>query len=256
MMERKIKLVIEYDGTDFAGWQSQNNARSVQDVIEDAIYKLLKEKIRCYGAGRTDAGVHAKGQTAHFTTISKIPGYKFRDGINAYLPEDIAIVSSEEVPMDFDARRSAVQRWYRYIIYNSKTRPVLSRKYVSFIPYKLDFELIKETLNFLRGEHDFTAFRGVGCTAKRTVLNLETAEMTIDNNNIIFDFKCRSFLYNMVRIMVGALIEIGRGKIPISVIEEMFRTKTRPVNILTASPEGLTLMGVLYPSDFAKKKIK
>ncbi len=255
-MQQKIKITIEYDGTNFAGWQSQKNARSVQDVIESALKKLFGDDIRCYGGGRTDSGVHALGQTAHFIPTKNIPLSNIVSGINSYLPDDVAIISAEDVPKDFDARRSAVQRWYRYYIYNKKTRPVLNRNYITHIPYKLNMNEISKALDLLKGEHDFIAFRSVGCTAKRTILTLEEAGIHQEEDFLIFDFKCRSFLYNMVRIIVGLLIEIGRGKIPKSVILDMFNLKSRTVNIPVASPTGLILMSILYPSDFTKKKIK
>jgi len=255
-MERKIKLIIEYDGTDFAGWQSQKNARTVQDVLTDAMKKLFQQNLRCVGAGRTDSGVHAEGQVVHFVATKNLSPERIVKGLNSYLPEDVSVLSAEEVPMEFHARRNAIQRWYRYRILNRQTPPAIERRFVAYIPYKLNLELIKKATKILEGKHNFSAFRNIGCTATRTILHLEPIDLTIDGDYIALDFKCRSFLYNMVRIIVGLLIEIGRKKLPLSIIEEMFETGVRSAHIPTAPPQGLTLMSVLYSSDASNKKIK
>lgn len=255
-MERRIKLTIEYDGTNYAGWQHQDNAVSIQDVLESALTKLLNGKIVCFGSGRTDAGVHAKGQVVHFDTTSTISLKNIVAGANSYLPEDISVVSAEIVPSAFDARRSAVLRWYRYRILYRNPRSAIDRSFAAHIPYKLDLAAMEEALALLKGQHDFAAFRKTGCTATRTQLNLEYVKIFVDGDVISIDLKCRSFLYNMVRIIVGLLLEIGRGKLPMSTIEEMFNAKTCPMNIPTAPAKGLTLMAVSYPSYAEKLKIK
>jgi tRNA pseudouridine38-40 synthase len=242
---RKLKLTLEYEGTRYGGWQRQKNAPSIQQEVETALARVIQENVRLVGAGRTDAGVHALGQVAHFVTKSKLALLQIQRGANRYLPDDIVIRSAEEVAAEFHARHSAVRRWYRYQIINRHERPVLYRNYYTFVPYRLDTRLMQAGCELLSGEHDFAAFRSQQCTARRTRLNLDVSMNRI-GDVLLLDFRCRSFLHNMVRILVGALVELGRGKISLPDISKMLERKERFLAIPTMPAQGLTLMSVDY----------
>jgi tRNA pseudouridine38-40 synthase len=242
---RRIKLTLEYDGTRYGGWQRQHNAPSIQQEVETALARVVQENIHLVAAGRTDAGVHALGQVAHFETNSSLSLSQIQRGTNRYLPEDIVIRRADDVPSHFHARYSAVQRWYRYHIMNGRERPVLYRNYYAFVPYRLDMQLVKDGCALLSGEHDFAGFRSQQCTARRTRLALKV-EMHHDEDILLFDFTCRSFLHNMVRILVGVLVELGRGSYSLKDISVMFDRKKRPARIPTMPPQGLVLMRVDY----------
>lgn len=243
---RNVKIIIEYDGTNYSGWQRQKNAKTVQEELEAALFTLFNIDIKVIGSGRTDAGVHSLGQVANLFTKSSLPLHSIVKGANANLPRDIRVVSAEEVPQNFNARRNAVLRHYRYQIINRSVAPAILRNYFAHVPYKLDILKMEKAYKKLKGEHNFQAFRSSLCTAKRTVLTLEEITIKQENEKIYIDFKCRSFLHNMVRIIAGLLIEIGRGKIPTKVVDEMLKTGSRPNNVPTAPPQGLFLVSVEY----------
>ncbi len=249
METRTLKLTIEYDGTCYAGWQRQKNADTIQGSIEDAIAKVIREKVRITGAGRTDAGVHALAQVAHFSTRSTLPSKNILKGANSYLPRDIVIRDVEQVDSTFNARRQARLRWYRYQIMNRSERPALYRHFFWHVPRRLDISRMEAVAEALRGHHDFRAFRSQLCTAKRTKLTMEELSLATQDDVILIDFKCRSFLHNMVRIIVGLMVVVGGGKLPLSVCEEMIKTGKRSPTVLTAPPSGLFLMRVYYDLD-------
>ena len=246
MTDRNIKLTIEYDGTNYAGWQRQTNAPSIEAELEAAIGRIVQERISLTGAGRTDAGVHALGQVANFHTASRLPLTNILRGANSLLPRDIAIVAIEEVPDKFNARRSALLRWYRYCILNRPAPSPIAATFCWHVPQQLKAQSMLGIADMLHGTHDFKGFRSQVCTAKRTVLTMETSTITFDEPHITIDLKCRSFLHNMVRIIVGLMVEAGKGKIQPRVCREMLDNGIRDPKIPTAPPQGLTLMKVSY----------
>lgn len=252
MSQRTIKIVVEYEGTRYAGWQRQKNALTVQQVIETALGKVLQERVKITGAGRTDAGVHAAGQVAHFKTSSSLPLKNIMNGANSLLPEDIAILGIEEVPENFDARRNARLRWYRYQIINRKAPVALYRRYYWHIPFELNLDRMQKVAELLRGTHDFRAFRSSLCSARRTVLTMKEISISKNEDVILIDLKCRSFLHNMVRIIVGLMVAVGEGRLPIKVCEEMLTTGERNPRVPTAPARGLILMKVYYSSQEEK----
>lgn len=244
--ERNIKLVLEYEGTNYAGWQRQSNAPTIQQYVEEALSRVLQEPIKVIGAGRTDAGVHALGQVANFKTSSRLPLLNILRGANSLLPGDIVVVNVEEVAENFNARRSAKLRWYRYQILNRSAPSALYRHFFWHIPQPLKLERINQIAERLRGTRDFSAFRSQLCTARRTVLTMEELTVQQSEDQIIIDFKCRSFLHNMVRIIVGLMVEVAKGKLPLAICDEMLATGKREPAVLTAPPQGLILVKVFY----------
>ena len=244
---RNIKLIIEYDGTSYHGWQSQNNAVAVQDVIEKALVTLTGEKSNLIGSGRTDAGVHALGQVANFVTNSNIPPEKFSYALNNILPDDVVIRSSEEVPMSFHARYSAIGKRYRYVIYNSRQRSALHRNRAYFVPYPLDFHSMEKAAGYFVGTHDFSAFRASDSSIKTSVRTITGTWLKKENEIITFEIAGNGFLYNMVRIIAGTLVEVGIGKISADDIPHIIESRDRRIAGRTAPPHGLYLMEVYYP---------
>lgn len=241
-----IKLIIEYDGTGYHGWQSQANAVTVQDVIEKAIKNLIGEECSLIGSGRTDTGVHALGQVANFFTKSNIPPEKFSYALNNILPKDIVIRSSEEVPEDFHARYDAKGKKYRYIIYNSKQRSALLRNRAYFVSHPLDINLIEEAADHFIGTHDFAAFRASDSSVKSSVRTISDIWVKREDENIILEVAGNGFLYNMVRIIAGTMVEVGMGRIPANTIPCIIESRDRRKAGRTAPPQGLYLMEVYY----------
>jgi len=207
-----IKLVIEYDGTNYGGWHRQKNAVTVQGVVEDALCRLTGEEINLIGASRTDSGVHALGQVANFHTNCTIPPDRYAYALNSLLPMDIRIRESLAVPESFHARYSAIGKRYRYSIYNRIPGTALYRN-ISYNVYQpLDRAKMAEACRYLIGTHDFSAFRAAGSSAKTSVRTIDQAEITGTEDMIYFLIKGNGFLYNMVRIIAGTLIDIGKGK--------------------------------------------
>lgn len=243
---RNIKLTIEYDGSNYSGWQRQKNGISIEETLEEAIKKITNEDIKIVGSSRTDAGVHAKGQVANFTTCSKIPVERFPAAINSKLPPDIAVVNAEEVPLDFHSRYSSKGKMYSYTILNRKTPPALMRNYVTHCAYDLDFEKMKKAAVFFIGTHDFSAFKSTGSSVKTSIRTVNLLELLKDGEIIKMYIEANGFLYNMVRIIAGTLIDVGRGKIPYESIPEIIRSKDRTKSGQTAPASGLCLEKVYY----------
>lgn len=243
---RNIKLIIEYDGTNYFGWQKQPNQISVQETIEEAIEKITKEKVDIYGSGRTDRGVHARGQVANFLTDSRIPGEKFKDAINSVLAADIAITYSEEVDQSFHSRYSAKGKEYRYVFYNRRVPSPLLRNFAYHVPQKLHFDLMQEAADDLIGTHDFIAFMASGSSVKDTIRTIYNVHLSKDHEMIELRINGDGFLYNMVRIIAGTLVDIGIGKIDSKCIPEIISSKDRKNAGHTAPPHGLYLEKVLY----------
>ena len=242
----KIKLTIEFVGTDFCGWQSQTNGNSVQDAVERALGKYFScDFVRIYAAGRTDVGVHAKGQVAHFVTDKKVNCYKLCLGVNLNLPESIAVTSAEAVEDSFDARFGAQSKTYVYRVYVSPTRrPTLDVNHAQV--YKpLDVNAMQQAAKLLVGTHDFAAFQKTGSNLKGTVRTVNSF-VVVDNcdGTIHFVVNGNAFLYNQVRIMCGLLVEVGKGRFTLDDVEAMLNgTKLR---FKTLPAKGLTLERVYY----------
>ncbi|SHI18972.1 tRNA pseudouridine(38-40) synthase TruA [Sporanaerobacter acetigenes] len=243
---KNIKLTIEYDGTNYFGWQVQPEVSSVQGEIKKAIKILTNEDIDLTGAGRTDRKVHARGQVANFMTNSSIPAEKFSYAINKYLPQDISIVKSEEVDINFHSRYDAIGKEYRYLIYNTHIRSSLLRNYTYHVPYNLDFKKMDIAKDFFLGTHDFSAFMSTGSSIENTVRTIYAVSLCQKNNIICFEVQGNGFLYNMVRIMVGTLIDVGSGKIRPESIPIILESKDRKKAGHTAKPQGLYLEKVYY----------
>ena len=246
----RIALGIEYDGSKYYGWQRQNEVISVQERLEDALSSVANHPVRVHCAGRTDAGVHGTGQVIHFDTDSKRNNVAWMLGVNANLPDDIAVRWAQEVDEEFHARFSAMARRYRYIIYNSNLRPAILNAGVSYYHGELNAELMHEAAQSLLGEHDYTSFRAKHCQAKSPVKTMSHIKVVRQNAYIIIDVKANAFLHHMVRNIAGSLMEIGKGNKPVTWIAELLQLKDRSVAGATSKAEGLYMVEVDYPSQF------
>lgn len=243
---RNILLTIEYDGKNYVGWQMQNNGISVEEKVKIAIEKLVKEEVKLYGSGRTDSGVHALGQAASFYTNSNISADKLPYGINSFLPEDIRVIKAEEKEKDFHARYSAKGKEYVYLIYNRSIMNPIYEGRASHVFYKLDLDKMKRASKDLIGIHDFAGFMGSGSSVKSTVREIYDIDIIKDNDLIKIKISGSGFLYNMVRIIVASLIDIGRGRFDENRIKEILETKQRSMANVTAPAVGLYLNKVFY----------
>lgn len=244
---RNIKVVLEYDGTNYAGWQRQKNALSIQQVMEEALCRLTGERVTVIGAGRTDSGVHARGQVANFITASSIPAERFGFALNSLLPPDIRVLESEEVPHEFHARYWAKAKQYRYSICARTHAPAIARNYYYHVPYALDVKAMNAAAQYIIGTHDFKAFQSAGSSVKNTVRTVYQACWTWEPPcYLYFDIRGNGFLYNMVRILVGTFIEIGRHRMQASDIRRILESGDRDEAGPTAPAHGLCLMKVYY----------
>ncbi|WP_290774241.1 tRNA pseudouridine(38-40) synthase TruA [Anaerofustis sp.] len=243
---RNILLTIEYDGSAYVGWQMQNNGISVEGKVKNAIEKLVKEDIKLFGSGRTDSGVHALGQAASFYTNSNIDIKKIPYGINSFLPRDIRVIDAKEKDSDFHARYSAKGKEYIYVIYNRSIMNPLFKNRATHVFYKLDIEKMQRASKDLVGVHDFAGFMGSGSNVKSTVREIYSVDIIKKNDLIIFKIRGNGFLYNMVRIIVASLIDIGRGRFEENRIKEILTSKNRDMANVTAPAEGLYLSKVFY----------
>ena len=242
----RIKLTIEYDGTAYAGWQRQENALAVQQVIEEALTKLTRARVVIAGASRTDAGVHALGQAAHFDTESRIPPDKYAFALNTMLPADIRIRKSEAVSEAFHARFSNKGKRYRYLIYQSPHAGALNRNTHAHVIYPLDDEKMRRELTALVGKHDFAAFAASGSVVKDTVRTIYSASLTRREDELELLVEGSGFLYNMVRIIAGTLISVGAGRLEEGAFARAIQSGNRLDLGVTAPAHGLTLMEVYY----------
>ena len=242
----KIKLRIEYDGTAYAGWQRQDNALAVQEVIEDALSGLLKKKTTLIGASRTDSGVHSLGQTAHFETDARIPAEKYAYALNTMLPNDIRIAASSLADDDFHARFSSLGKVYRYSFRSAAHDSALTNRFRAHTIYSLDDGIIRRELESLVGLHDFKAFAAAGSVVKDTVREIYITHLVRDGANLDFYICGNGFLYNMIRIIAGTLVYSGTGKIPEGAFKRAIESGDRLDLGITAPPNGLTLMEVIY----------
>lgn len=241
-----VKILLEYDGSNYHGWQKQKNALGIQEIVEKAIYRVTGENVKVVGAGRTDAGVHARGQVANFHTNCRIPVERLPYAINSHLPEDIAVKGAEEVPADFHARYSAKSKVYSYTIYNGPFPSPLLRRYSYFYPRPLDVEAMREAAKAFIGVHDFSAFRASGSPVKSSVRKIMKLEVKKSGDLIIIEVEADGFLYNMVRIIAGTLLEVGSGKKKPEEIPLVIDSRDRERAGITLPAHGLCLERVVY----------
>ncbi|WP_288582707.1 tRNA pseudouridine(38-40) synthase TruA [uncultured Methylobacterium sp.] len=246
----RYKLVVEYDGTAFAGWQRQAADRSVQQALEEAIARFVSGPVRVHCAGRTDAGVHATHQVVHLDLDKPWRTDTVRDAANAHLrPEPVAVIAATEVGPDFDARHSAIKRHYRYRILNRRSPPALTRGFVWHVPWALDAGLMHEAAQLMLGRHDFSAFRAAECQANSPVRTLDRLDVAREGEEIVVVTAARSFLHHQVRGMVGTLMLAGGRRLTPQGVRDVLDSRDRTRCGPLAPSGGLTLIGVDYPAD-------
>lgn len=243
---KRIKLTIAYDGTNYCGWQVQPNGITIEEVLNKAIQKLTGEEIQVIGASRTDSGVHALGNVAVFDTETTIPPEKLAVALNQRLPDDIVIVKSEEVPADFHPRYCDCSKTYEYHIINTRIPDPTRRLTNYFVSYVLDVEKMRKAAAYLIGEHDFVSFCNVRTDVESTVRTITGLEILTNGDEITVRITGNGFLYNMVRIIVGTLIRVGRGFYEPEKVKEILEAKDRKAAGVTAPAHGLVLVKIDY----------
>lgn len=243
---RKVALELGYDGSQYVGWQRQENGRSIQQTIEDTVERLFHERVHLMGSGRTDAGVHARGQVAAMELQHTIPAEQLMRALNANLPLDIRIYRAWEAASDFHPRFQAKRKTYAYRFLLGEVMPPEYRRYYTLIRGSLNMEKMQQALNSLEGEHDFAAFRSAGGVNLSTVRRIDKAVLLDDGEGKRIEITGNGFLYNMVRIIAGTIFEIGRGKLDPSIVEQALQNGQREILGPTAPPQGLMLMRVEY----------
>lgn len=249
---RRIKLTVAYDGTNYCGWQVQPNGITIEEVLNKAICTLTGEEIAVIGASRTDSGVHAMGNIAVFDTGSRIPAERFSYALNQRLPEDIVVTKSGEVSLDWHPRYQNSLKTYEYHILNTKTPVPTKRLYNCFVSFDLDVNRMRQGAQYLLGEHDFAAFCCIRTNAKttvRTVTDLQIQQNPLKPEEITIRITGNGFLYNMVRIIAGVLIRVGRGFYEPEKVLELLEGRERKKEAVTAPPQGLCLMEIVYEND-------
>lgn len=245
-MKKRIKLIIAYDGTNYCGWQVQPNGITVEQVINEKLSQLLQEEIEVIGASRTDSGVHALGNVAVFDTETRIPSDKISYSLNQWLPDDIRIQHSEEVPPEFHPRYCDSIKTYEYKILNRKFDLPTERHYAHFCYRPLDIEKMRQAASFIQGEHDFKSFCSPGAQVLSTIRTIYTLDIQKEEDMIRIRISGNGFLYNMVRIIVGTLIKVGQGSIEPQHMQEIIEACDRSFAGPTAPAKGLTLIGIKY----------
>lgn len=243
---RRIKLIVAYDGTEYSGWQIQPEAPTIEMYLDKAIRELTGENVHVTGASRTDAGVHAYGNVAVFDTESTIPGDRFTFALNRFLPDSIVIQDSWEVSGDFHPRHCNTRKTYEYRILNTTVPMPQKRNFTWHVTGSIDIEKMKEAAAYIVGEHDFKSFCCVRTQAESTVRTIYSLEVLQEGSEIIIRIKGNGFLYNMVRIITGTLIQVGKGRFKPEYVKQMLEAKDRTVAGQTAPPQGLTLVGIEY----------
>jgi tRNA pseudouridine38-40 synthase len=246
----RLALGIEYDGSRFLGWQTQPGGGTVQDVLQAALAAIAGEEVRVTCAGRTDRGVHACEQVVHFDAPAARPLGAWVRGVNAMLPESVAVLWAKPVEDAFHARFSAVARSYRYVLLNRGVRPALAARHAGWFHRTLDVQAMRGAAEFLAGEHDFSAFRSAECQAKTPVRNVSRLEITRDGDRIDFEITANAFLHHMVRNIVGTLVYVGMGKHPPAWVREVLSSRERARAAPTFGPEGLYLEVVDYAAQW------
>lgn len=245
----RIAITVSYDGTDFCGWQVQPNGVSVQQTIEDAIEKITGERVRVTGSGRTDAGVHALGQKAHFDTKSTVPPERFCLALNTVLPPSVRVLDSKKVKDGFDACRGAKKKTYVYSFYVSQTEQPLKERYALRIDRNIDVAKMKSAAKLFEGTKDFNCVSSSGKEVKTTVRTVYSCKVTAKGKDVYLSVTGNGFLYNMVRIIAGTLLDVGRGTITENDIKEMFVSGKRELGGKTLPAKGLCLKEVKYKSE-------
>jgi len=244
---RNFKMVVEYDGSAYRGWQRQKNGVSIQQVLEEAIKKITGQKVSVIGSGRTDAGVHALNQVASFRCATKLPVNNIYRGMNSVLPEDIVVKEMEEVPFEFHAQRDVKSKIYVYKICNQKLRPALGRNYSWFVRFDLDLAKMRQAAKYLIGTHDFSCFCATGTDVLDRVRTLKKIEIKNgQEGNIEIIVEAKGFLKYMVRNIIGTLVEVGRGKREPEEMKRIIDSRDRKIAGATAPAHGLFLMEVKY----------
>lgn len=245
----KYQLILSYDGTEFSGWQVQTNATSIQSLVETALSTILRHPVNLIGSGRTDAGVHALAQVGHFVTESAIDLHRLLVSLNALLPPAIRAMEGAPAPADFHARYSATGKIYRYHLHLSQIRNPFKSLYSVHIPYHLDLELLKAAAKEFVGTHDFTSFSNEahrGSAARDPVRTIRRLDLIPEEGGLYLEFEGDGFLYKMVRNIVGTLLDVARGKLPLEQIPHIFAAKDRRRASPAAPAHGLFLVKVLY----------
>ena len=242
---RRIKLTLEYDGTEFSGWQVQPDQRTVQGELQESLSNMMGSQIKVIGSGRTDAGVHAVEQVAHADVTRDIPAVNIMMGLNSSLGKDVRVVNCEDTAQEFHAQRSATGKTYRYIILNGSRPTALDRNRVWYIRQPLDLEAMVEGAAHLIGEKDFAAFKSAG-DETTTVRNLRKVDIKVEGEHILLLFEANGFLKHMVRNLTGALVEVGQGKLVPDDIRRLLLGRSRENAPKKAPPQGLTLIQVTY----------
>lgn len=242
----RIAIGLEYDGSRFLGWQTQPGGGAIQDVLERALAAIAGEGVAVTGAGRTDRGVHANAQVAHFDTAAVRPETAWVRGVNAFLPESIAVLWARPVDAEFHARFSAVARTYRYRLINRPVRPALVARHAGWYHATLDVGAMRSAARALLGEHDFSAFRAAECQAKTPVRTVHSIDLEQREGEIDFVIRANAFLHHMVRNIVGSLVYVGAGRQPAAWIGEVLASRDRNKAAPTFAPEGLYLEKIEY----------
>lgn len=247
-MQRNIKIILEYDGTNYHGWQSQagSGRPTVQETVERAIRELSHEEVDLYSSGRTDAGVHAFGHVANFTTTMTMPPEAWSPALNHHLPSDIRVLRSEEVVSDFHARYSASGKTYRYVILNRHAPSALYRDRAWHVPKKLNLPAMRRAAKYLVGTHDFSAFRASTCGAKKPVRTLKSLVIEKQDDFVEIMLEADAFLQYMARNIAGSLVEVGLGRLRSRTIKDILLSRDRTRAGRTAPAQGLYLVRVTY----------
>ncbi|KTC79296.1 tRNA pseudouridine(38-40) synthase TruA [Legionella sp. PATHC038] len=247
----RIALVLEYDGSQYHGWQAQTGLHTVQQAVEHALSKVADSPISVVCAGRTDTGVHATNQVIHFDCDKVRSIRAWIHGANSFLPKDICVKWGKELSEEFHARYSATARRYRYVIYNGAIRPALFRSNVTWQYRQLDHRQMHQAAQVLLGENDFTSFRSVECQSNTPMRNIHKLQVSRMGDLVIIDITANAFLHHMVRNIAGVLIAVGSGKHPVSWVDEVLKAKDRRLGAETAPAYGLYLVQVTYPQEFS-----
>lgn len=244
MDERNIRLLLEYDGTNYHGWQRQDNALSIQEILENAIKQLTQEKAKTIAAGRTDTGVHARGQVVNFKLKKYLPLHKIQLGLNTNLPSDIVVKKVEEVPKDFHARFDAKKRIYQYFI--SLERTAIYRNYSWQFFKKLNIEILKRQADLLLGEHDFGAFAKNEVSGENKICRIYKSQWKLENGFLVYRVIANRFLHGMVRTLVGTMTDVARGRFKFEQFDQVLKSRDRTTAGVAAPPHGLFLEEVKY----------
>lgn len=252
----RIALGVEYDGGSYCGWQSQPSGATVQDTLESVLSRIANERVAIVAAGRTDTGVHALEQVAHFDTTADRPLSAWVRGVNTLLPKSIAVRWAHPVPDEFNARFSAEGRSYRYLLVNRSVRSAVHAGRAGWYHLPLDIEAMRAAAQCLLGEHDFSAFRAAECQAKSPVKQMYRIDIQRDGDMLVFDVSASAFLHHMVRNLVGCLVYVGKGKYPPCWLEEVLLSRERRLAAPTFAPDGLYLRRIHYDAKWGLPQIQ